>query len=129
MYMLGKTVTVRDEMKIKDVDNNLCIVELHQNELSDADLCKFKDVMHKNSSDFRFAFDLKNLKTVSFEFLNQIKSIDCTKKMSLFSVNNDILLLIYILKMERDFDIYISEQDCIQSRIQIVRRRLKVVAA
>lgn len=113
-------------MKIKDV-NKVCIVDIAGNAISKSDLINLKRLFKENVFEKRIGINLKNVSSLEPQFLEFIKKTSETEKLSIFNVDNEVYLLLFITKHDKHVSIYLNEEDFCADKNSIVYRRLKIV--
>ena len=116
------------KMKIKDV-NSVCIIDIEGNSISKADIKKLKELFAKHTRSRRIGIDMVNVSFVDLDFLNFIKDFSEFNKISLFNLQNDVLLALFVLKYDRFVDIYMNKSDFEEAKHTVLYRRLKLVKA
>lgn len=113
-------------MKIKDV-NKVCIVDIEGNSVSKSDLIELKRLFRDKASKRRIGIDLNRVLNIKHEFLDFLKESSLKKKLSLFNVNNEVYLLLFVSRYDKYVNIYLNEDDFYQDKRCIVYRRLKLL--
>ena len=114
-------------MIIKDV-NKVCIVDIEGTTISQADIAGLNSLISKKTKR-RIGIDMKSVLNVNHDFIEFISSSVAKNKISLFNVNNDVFLMLFVLKQEKNVSLYLSESDFLSDENSIFYRRLKVVKA
>ena len=128
--MLGKTThTIRDEfMKIKDV-NRVCIVDIEETTISQADISELNTLFTKKNLKKRVGINMKNVLHINHDFIEFISSSPAKNRVSLFNVNNDVFLILFVLKQDKNICLYLDENDFVNDSNAIFYRRLRLVKA
>lgn len=113
-------------MKIKDVDK-VCIVDIAGNAISKSDLIELKKIFEKKVLKKRIGINLKNVLNTGHEFLDFLEQCCEKQKLSVFNVNNEVYLMLFILKYDKYVNIYLNEEDFYSDKKCIVYRRLKLL--
>ncbi|MDD3150834.1 MAG: STAS domain-containing protein [Candidatus Gastranaerophilales bacterium] len=85
-----------------------------------------------NENKYDILVDFSNVEVVDTLALGCLitSNKECMKKggqISLFGVNNDILMILYIIKLDKHINIYNNEKDALSRSNMLVKRRFKVV--
>lgn len=116
-------------MKVKDV-KGVCIVDIEGTVISAADIEKLRDLQKKNIRSKRIGVNMASVNSLDFNFLDYLKnSFDSGNKISLFNVNSDAFLSLFVLKYDQFTDIYMNETDFSAAKHSIVYRRFKLLKA
>lgn len=116
-------------MIIKDV-NKVCIVDIEGTTISQADMASLKALFEKKgSSRRRVGINLQNVASINHDFIEFITSSIARNKVSLYNVNNDIFLMLFVLKQDKNVNLYLNESDFINDENAIFYRRLRLVKA
>ena len=84
---------------------------------------KLSEISHKA----RIAIDLNEVEKIDLYFLDFIKSNSNKNKISLYNVNTNIMLFLYITKNEKYAKLYLNKSDFLKDKRQIIRRRFKML--
>lgn len=113
-------------MKIKDV-SKVCIIDIDSNSISKSDLIKLKRLFVQKALKKRIGIDLKKVMDIKHDFLEFLQECSFKQKLSLFNVNNETYLLLFVSKYDKYVNIYLNEQDFYEDKRCIVYRRLKLL--
>lgn len=113
-------------MKIKDVDK-VCVVDIAGNAISKQDLIELKKLFNQKAFKKRIGINLKNILEIDNEFLEFLEESGKKRKLSVYNVNNDVYLMLFVLRYEQYVDIYLNEEDFFSDKNCIVYRRLKLL--
>ena len=113
-------------MKIKDVDK-VCVVDIAGNAISKQDLIELKKLFNQKALKKRIGINLKNILEIDNEFLEFLEESGKKRKLSVYNVNNDVYLMLFVLRYEQYVDIYLNEEDFFSDKNCIVYRRLKLL--
>lgn len=113
-------------MNIRDVEKT-AIVDIAGNAMSQSELELIQELFEQKASGCRIAINLKNVDYITDDFIKLLKRYANEKKLSLFGLNNDIYLMLFITQSDKYADIYLNEQDFMQNKNIIVHRRLKLL--
>lgn len=114
------------KMKIKDV-NKVCIVDIEGNSVSKSDLIDLKRLFREKASKKRIGIDLNKVLNIRHDFLDFLKESSSQKKLSLFNINNEVYLLLFVSRYDKYVNIYLNEDDFYKDKRCIVYRRLKLL--
>ncbi len=115
-------------MKIKDVDK-VCIVDMAGNAVSKSDLIELKKLFKRKVFKRRIGINLKNVADVDSNFLDFLKESSTQDKLSIYNVENEVYLLLFVLHYDEHVNIYLNEEDFFLDKKSIVYRRLKLLKA
>lgn len=127
--MLGKTYTNKQsgmKMKIKDVDK-VCVVDIDGIAISKTDLIELKRVFRQKAEQKRIGINLKKVLNVNHDFLEFLQDTSSKQRLSLFNVNNEVYLLLFVSHNDEHVNIYLNEEDFYADKRRIVYRRLKLL--
>lgn len=113
-------------MKIKDVDK-VCIVDIAGNAISKADLIELKKLFEKKAFKKRIGINMKNVLEIEHNFLEFLERCSNKQKLSVYNVNNEVYLMLFILRYDKYVNIYLNEEDFYNDKKCIVYRRLKLL--
>jgi len=113
-------------MNIRDVGKT-AIIDIAKDVISVGELGIIEKLLEKNVSHKRVAIDLKHVKYIDIDFINLMKSYAVKNKVSLFNLNNDVYLMLFVHKADIFVDIYLDEFDFLKEKNSIVHRRLKLL--
>ena len=114
-------------MKIKDV-NKVCIVDIENTAISQADITELNALVSKKTKK-RIGINLQNVQNINHDFIEFISSSVARNRISLFNVNNDVFLMLFVLKQDKNISLYLDENDFIKDSNAIFYRRLRLVKA
>lgn len=121
--------TVRDEkMNFKDV-NGVCIIDVDEKSISGANIIEFKRLLTSKVLSRRVAINMKNISTVSHDFLELLKEVALTQKISLINIDTNIYLMLFILKYDQHVNLYLDSNDFIAEKNMMLHRRFKLISA
>jgi hypothetical protein len=115
-------------MIVKDAEN-ICIIVIEGNTISDTELTELEQFSKQKGLKIRIGIDLGNVKTVKAGFLEFLHRASLKKKVSIFNVNSDIYLMLFVMHYEQYTEIYLDERDFRMEKRNIVYRRLKILKA
>lgn len=113
-------------MNIRDVDN-VCIVDISGNDLSQADITKLRKLYKEKSVSTRIGIDFAQIKSVEPEFFALVKEAAGQKKLSVFNADSSVYLQLFVSQADRYLNLYLNERDFLEDKRSIVKRRLKVL--
>lgn len=113
-------------MKIRDVDK-VCIVNIEGNSISQSDLIELKDIFKKKASKKRIGINLENVMNINHSFIDFLQECSFKQKLSLFNLNNETYLCLFICKTDNYVNIYINGSDFFEDKHSIIYRRLKLL--
>lgn len=113
-------------MKIKDVDK-VCVVDIDGDSISKTDLIELKRLFRQRAELKRIGIDLKKVLNVNHDFLDFLQESSFKQKLSIFNVNNEVYLLLFVSKNDEHVNIYLNEEDFYADKRRIVYRRLKLL--
>ncbi len=111
-------------MDIKTSANN-SITETATGILSNDNIKKLKEILKRKDIQ-RYGIDFSRVDRVSSEFLDFIKHNVKKGELSFYNVNSDLYVLMFIMKMDKYVNFYMSENDFLKDRQCIVNRRLRL---
>lgn len=113
-------------MNIRDVDN-VCIVDIAGNALSQADIKKLRKIYREKSESKRIGIDFTQLKAVEPEFFALVKEAANYRKISVFNADSNVYLQLFVSNADKYLNLYLNESDFVDDKRSIVKRRLKVL--
>ncbi len=110
---------------IRDFDENL-IIKTSTTELKQEDIKALNECVKKNFEK-RVVVNMENVSEVKTTALNELKKVAEQNKLSLCSLEADMHAVINLLKYDKSFCIYPTEESSMQDRYELKTRRFKVV--
>ena len=115
-------------MNFKDV-NGVCIIDVDEKSISGANIIELKRLLASKVLSRRVAINMKNISTVSHDFLELLKEVALTQKISLINIDTNIYLMLFILKYDQHVNLYLDSNDFIAEKNMMLHRRFKLVSA
>ena len=113
-------------MKIREFDD-FAVIDLAQGYITEQDIIEMGTYYNKKYPNKRIAINTSNVSNFSLDFMEFLSLCARKNKISLFSLNNDIFLQLFISGINNCVDIYLDEQDFIEEKRLLVKRNLKLV--
>lgn len=113
-------------MNIRDVGKT-AVIEIAKDAINKTELEKIEEFLNKKTSKTRVAINLKNVNHIDYDFTCLLKKQAERAKLSLFGLNNDILLKLFVSQSDKLVNLYLDEQDFNSDKNAIVYRRLKLL--
>ena len=101
------------------------ITEIGEGILSTLHIKYLKSLLEREDV-YRVGIDFSRVDSVSVEFLDFIKHNVVKGELSFYNVGADLYVLMFIMKMDRYINFYMSESDFLKDRQCIVNRRLRL---
>ena len=113
-------------MKIRDVDG-VCIADIEKNVVSQSELEKLKQLFKAKSAQKRIGINLENVSFLDYDFIHFLKEASLKHKLSIFNVNTDVYLFLFVSESDKYVNIYLNCSDFISDRNSVVYRRFKLL--
>ena len=113
-------------MNIRDVGKT-AVIDIAKDAINKIELAKIEEFLKTKNSKTRVAINLKNVNHIDYDFTCLLKKQAKRAKLSLFGLNNNILLNLFVSQSDRLVDLYLDEQDFNAEKNAIVYRRLKLL--
>ena len=113
-------------MKIKDV-NDVCIIDIGKESISSSDVDKLKNIINKKAHHKRIGLNFANTFFVDYAFWDFLEKEFFTQKISVFNLNTELFLSLFISGYDKVTNIYMNEEDFKFNKRIIVNRRFKLL--
>ena len=115
-------------MEIKDV-NKVCIIDIEGTTISKADIMELTTLITKKGFKKRVGINMQNILSINHDFIEFISSAPARNRISLFNVKNDVFLMLFVLKQDKNISLYLDQNDFAEDTNAIFYRRLRLVKA
>ena len=103
------------------------VIEIAKDAISITDLEKIESFLQEKSASTRVAINLCNVSHIDYDFTCLLQKQSQRACLSLFGLNNDILLKLFVSQADRLVNLYLDERDFKADKNAMVYRRLKLL--
>ena len=113
-------------MNIRDIEH-ACIVDIARNALSQKDVCRIKTLYKKRSHNVRMGLDMRGVRCFDSDFYSFMKDAALKSKLSLFNLENELFLQLFVSGSDSLVNLYLNENDFLRDKRLIVNRRFRLL--
>jgi len=113
-------------MNIRDVGKT-AVIDITTDVISKAQLNEIEQFLKTKTVKTRVAINLKSVNFIDSDFTHLLQKQFESRKLSLFGLNNNIFLKLFVSQSDKLVDLYLDETDFLASKNIMVNRRLKLL--
>ena len=113
---------------------NFIIIDIHSNEINKDIVCILRNTLHKliNENKIKIAINLSIVNSIDSSLLGclviaQKKYLKVGGDIRLFGIQPDVLMVLYIIQLDKYLNLYNNEFDALDNRNNLVKRKLNIV--
>lgn len=108
--------------KIDKISKATTCIILDKNDFGKTKLSIISELLRKNTSIKKVAFDLENVEILGNNFFDFLVELSFYKEISIYNLDAGNLSLFYLMQHNRDVSLFINKNDFVNNKNSLVKR-------